>query len=102
MGLHAPRHKSHVPLLHPSSSNYFIVLHFRINMPVKFPHKLYEMLEYAANSEHASVVSWIDEGQAFVIHDKGAFLEHIVPRFFKQTKYRSFVSQGLRLCQNFC
>ena len=57
-----------------------------------FPFKLYDMLEYAADSEHSSVVSWVKEGRRFAIHNKDEFLKHIVPRFFKQTKYRSFVS----------
>ena len=30
-----------------------------------FPFKLYEMLEYADNTEHSSAVSWVDEGRAF-------------------------------------
>ena len=56
-----------------------------------FPFKLYDMLEHAADSEHSSVVSWVKEG-GFAIHNKDDFLKHIVPHFFKQTKYRSFVS----------
>ncbi len=62
-------------------------------LPGRFPYKRYAMLEYAAVPEHAAAASWIDEGQAFAIHDKDAFLEHVVPRFFKQTKYSAFVSR---------
>jgi len=58
-----------------------------------FPFKLYDMLEYAANSEYSSAVSWIENGRAFAIHDKDTFLCQIVPRFFKQTKIRSFTRQ---------
>ncbi|KAL7555064.1 hypothetical protein ACHAWF_018725 [Thalassiosira exigua] len=58
-----------------------------------FPFKLYDMLEYAADSEHAFAVSWIDEGRAFAIHDKEAFMKRLVPMFFKQTKFRSFTRQ---------
>mmetsp|Transcript_22001 Transcript_22001/g.46405 ORF Transcript_22001/g.46405 Transcript_22001/m.46405 type:complete len:355 (-) Transcript_22001:230-1294(-) len=58
-----------------------------------FPFKLYDMLEYASDSEYCSSVSWVQNGHAFVIHNKEAFLEHIVPRFFKQTKFRSFTRQ---------
>ena len=57
-----------------------------------FPFKLYDMLDYAADSEYSSSVSWDEEGLAFSIHNKDTFLDHIVPRFFKQTKFRSFVS----------
>ncbi len=56
-----------------------------------FPLKLYEMLQYAADSELKLALSWTDDGQAFSIHQKDVFLEHIVPLFFKQTKFRSFV-----------
>ena len=57
-----------------------------------FPFKLYDMLEHAADSEHSSVVSWVKGGRRFAIHNKDDFLKHIVPHFFKQTKFRSFVS----------
>ena len=57
-----------------------------------FPFKLYDMLEYAADSEYCSTVSWVDDGRAFVISDKDMFMEYLVPLFFKQTKFRSFVS----------
>jgi hypothetical protein len=59
-----------------------------------FPFKLYDMLEYAADSEYSSAVSWVADGGAFAIHDKDTFLNHIVPLFFKQTKFRSFVSSS--------
>mmetsp|Transcript_27313 Transcript_27313/g.47348 ORF Transcript_27313/g.47348 Transcript_27313/m.47348 type:complete len:220 (+) Transcript_27313:158-817(+) len=57
-----------------------------------FPFKLYDMLEYVADSEYSSAMSWIEEGTAFAIRNKDTFLKHIVPMFFKQTKFRSFVS----------
>ena len=57
-----------------------------------FPFKLYGMLEYADDSEYSSAVSWDEAGRGFAIHDKETFLKHIVPRFFNQTKFRSFVS----------
>ena len=56
-----------------------------------FPFKLYAMLEYAANSEY-SFVTWANEGHAFAIHDKDDFMQYVVPQYFKQTKFRSFVS----------
>ncbi|KAL9187739.1 hypothetical protein ACHAXT_006117 [Thalassiosira profunda] len=58
-----------------------------------FPRKLYAMLEHAAATEHAAAASWVDDGRAFAIHDREAFLADLVPRFFKQTKYRSFTRQ---------
>ena len=52
------------------------------------------MLEYAADSQYSSAVSWTEDGRGFAIHNRDAFLEHIVPMFFKQTKFRSFVSKS--------
>jgi len=57
-----------------------------------FPFKLYDMLEYAADSEYSSSVSWSEDGMSFAINNKDIFMECIVPLFFKQTKFRSFVS----------
>jgi len=57
-----------------------------------FPYKLYDMLDYVADSDFSSAVSWTHDGRAFSIRDKDACMERVVPRFFKQTKFRSFVS----------
>ena len=57
-----------------------------------FPFKLYHMLQYAAESQYGSAVSWDEDGMSFAIHDRDTFMEFIVPMFFKQTKFRSFVS----------
>ncbi|KAL7428292.1 hypothetical protein ACHAXH_002227 [Discostella pseudostelligera] len=58
-----------------------------------FPFKLYDMLQYAANSEYSSAASWSVDGRAFIIHRRDVFLENLVPLFFKQTKFRSFTRQ---------
>ncbi len=66
--------------------------------PYHFPFKLYAMLEYASSedSEHGPpAVAWTENGQAFAIRDREAFLKRDVPKFFKQTKFRSFVSSFL-------
>ena len=57
-----------------------------------FPYKLYEMIEYACDSEFSSSLSWSANGCAFIIHDKEVMMEDLAPKFFKQTKFRSFVS----------
>lgn len=64
----------------------------RISSPSHFPYKLYDMLEYAADSEFFYAVSWSEDGKSFAIHDKDELMMHVVPMFFKQTKFRSFVS----------
>ena len=57
-----------------------------------FPFKLYAMLEYAADSSYSSAVSWNADGGSFVIHNTDTFMRHLVPRYFKLAKLRSFVS----------
>lgn len=57
-----------------------------------FPYKLYEMLEYACDSEFSSSLSWSADGNCFIIHDKEVMMDDLAPMFFKQTKFRSFVS----------
>ena len=57
-----------------------------------FPFKLYDMLEYVSDSEHSTIVSWSKDGASFAIHDKISFMDDVVPDFFNQTKFRSFVS----------
>lgn len=57
-----------------------------------FPYKLYEMIEYACNSEFSSSLSWSADGRYFIIHDKEVMMDNLAPKFFKQTQYRSFVS----------
>jgi hypothetical protein len=58
-----------------------------------FPFRLYDMLEYAAADDDLhSIVSWSADGLSFSIHQKDIFIERIVPKYFKITKFRSFVS----------
>jgi hypothetical protein len=50
------------------------------------------MLECVSESEHSSAIQWTHNGRAFVIIQQDVFLEHVVPVFFNQTKFPSFVS----------
>jgi hypothetical protein len=62
-----------------------------------FPFKLYEMLEYACDSEFSSSLSWSADGSVFIINDKDVLMDVLAPKFFKQTQFRSFVSAASRL-----
>ena len=57
-----------------------------------FPFKLYNMLEYACDSEFSSCISWSDNGSSFIIRDKDVMMANLAPKFFNWTKFRSFVS----------
>jgi hypothetical protein len=59
-----------------------------------FPFKLYTMLEYLSKSEHNSALHWTHNGLAFVIIQQDVIVEHVLPLFFNQTKFRSFVSSS--------
>lgn len=65
--------------------------------PSTFPFKLHEMLEYASSCDSAQMKSacfWSPSGAEFVISDKDVMMEDLAPMFFKQTKFRSFVSSS--------
>lgn len=67
------------------------------NLPsskLPFAWKLYEMLETVHKNEaDTEIVSWVDDGKAFKVHDLKRFVEEIVPTYFKQSKYKSFQRQ---------
>jgi hypothetical protein len=61
--------------------------------PNAFPIKLFRMLKEAEESGKESIVSWVSEGRAFLVHKPDQFVEEILPFYFRQTKYRSFQRQ---------
>lgn len=67
------------------------------NLPsskLPFSWKLYEMLEAVHNNGFdTDIVSWVDNGKAFKVHDLNRFVAEIVPKYFKQSKYKSFQRQ---------
>lgn len=67
------------------------------NLPsskLPFAWKLYEMLENVhKNGVDTDIVSWVDDGNAFKVHDLKKFVDAIVPTYFKQSKYKSFQRQ---------
>lgn len=58
-----------------------------------FPCKLFEMLEDADEKGFRHVVSWNSDGDGFMVHDTDTFMKQIIPRYFNQTKYKSFQRQ---------
>jgi len=59
----------------------------------QFPWKLHDMLDRSSSEGNEEVVSWVDNGEAFRVNLPYVFVERIMPRFFKQTKYKSFQRQ---------
>ena len=53
------------------------------------------MLEGAEESSYSSIVSWNADGRSFTIHDSEALMQQVVPLYFQQTQFRSFVSKNI-------
>jgi hypothetical protein len=58
----------------------------------QFPGKLHDMMTCVECEGLDSIVSWIKNGTAFMVHNPEKLLK-ILPIFFGQTKYRSFERQ---------
>ena len=56
----------------------------------RFPWKLYTMLEEAETEHFALIVSWIENGNAFKVHQPEEFVTKVMPNYFDQTKFESF------------
>jgi hypothetical protein len=69
----------------------FLTLIFCVQLP--FPIKLHDMLEGMANNGSQYIVSWQPHGKAFRVHQPDVFAKAIMPRYFNQTKYKSFLRQ---------
>jgi hypothetical protein len=51
------------------------------------------VLEEVAKVGDESIVSWQPHGKAFRVHRPDLFARTVMPRYFKQTKYKSFLRQ---------
>jgi len=58
-----------------------------------FPIKLFKMLSEVEILGMSDIVSWYPHGRAFGIHKRKTFAEHIMPKYFSQTKLTSFQRQ---------
>lgn len=78
---------------YPSDSNTNAGQKFNKETRQPFPVKVYEMLEDADAKDFAHIVSWNSPGNGFMVHKKELFIHEIVPKYFNQTKYKSFQRQ---------
>jgi hypothetical protein len=58
-----------------------------------FPLKLFKMLSEVESLGLAKAVSWFPHGRAFAVFDIQTFTEQIMPIYFSQTKWPSFLRQ---------
>jgi hypothetical protein len=60
------------------------------------PEDLRTMLQDAQYEGNENIVSWLSHGRAFKVHNKNQFVQKIMPRYFKATKFTYF-SDTLRI-----
>ena len=58
---------------------------------LSFPAKLHAILE---RTDIADIVSWMPHGRAWRVHKPKAFESRVIPMFFVQCKYSSFIRQA--------
>ena len=65
---------------------------FQAQLPKEsqFPWKLHEMLDRSAQESFEHIVSWQPGDFCFKVHEPQLFVSIVLPRFFRQTKYKSF------------
>jgi hypothetical protein len=65
----------------------------RGGVAVAFPVKLHSVLGQVEMDGLSHVVSWQPHGRCFVIHKPKEFVDHVMPKYFRQTKLTSFQRQ---------
>lgn len=60
---------------------------------VSFPSKLFIMLNKAEDDGYSDIVSFLPNGDGFMIHKPKVFAREIMPRFFKTSRFTSFQKQ---------
>jgi hypothetical protein len=58
----------------------------------QFPGKLHDMMAYIEKQGLESIMAWVLNGRAIMVHNPDRLLD-VLPMFFGQTKYRSFRRQ---------
>ena len=58
-----------------------------VNHNIPFPWKLHELLDMAESDGFTNIVSWLPDQHSFRVHNVENFVNHVMKRFFKQTKY---------------
>lgn len=58
-----------------------------------FPMKLHSVLDQVEADGLGHVISWQPHGRCFVIHQPKEFTDHVMPKYFRQTKLTSFQRQ---------
>jgi hypothetical protein len=65
----------------------------RGGVSIAFPLKLHAVLDQVEADGLAHVISWQGHGRCFVVHKPKEFVDHVMPKYFRQTKLTSFQRQ---------
>jgi hypothetical protein len=60
---------------------------------VNFPEKLYRMLQDLEDEGQSEIASFLGHGRAFAVHDTKRFVQDVMPKYFRQSKWTSFTRQ---------
>lgn len=65
------------------------------NIPSKLPFllKLHTILDEVEKTGDEDIISWQKNGRSFKVHKPKEFVRTIIPKYFNQTKYKSFQRQ---------
>ena len=63
----------------------------RVRLP--FAYKLHLLLCDMESNGFEHIISWVDNGKAFKVHDQQKFEELVQPHYFRQSKMSSFIRQ---------
>lgn len=55
-----------------------------------FPLKLHQMLQDSKSHGREHIICWDPDGKSFKVHQPDQFVAEVMPKYFNQTKYRSF------------
>eukprot|EP00934_Nitzschia_sp_Nitz4_P002460 Nitzschia sp. Nitz4//scaffold111_size72815//53585//54032//NITZ4_005797-RA/size72815-augustus-gene-0.58-mRNA-1//-1//CDS//3329533201//2450//frame0 len=58
-----------------------------------FPQILHDLLEEMEKEGKSQIVGWKPDGLSFKVQDKASFTRDVLPRYFRQSQYKSFVRQ---------
>lgn len=75
------------------SSSSLIVQGRLDHVRLPFAYKLHILLCDMEINGSEDIISWVEDGNAFKIHDRQRFEEVIQPRYFRQSKITSFIRQ---------
>lgn len=65
----------------------------RGGVSIAFPLKLHAVLDQVEADGLGHVISWQAHGRCFVVHKPKEFVDHVMPKYFRQTKLTSFQRQ---------